>query len=208
MLPNNGGGAGSPSTPPASRWRSPGRGSWVPKPVEEIRGFNARYIALLAETAPEIAPGKGLSKGDAKPADSVSMIFDQAVAFAELPEHLRPRRFAHELGRGRDWRANYVAVTFAGWAVGLAAHRAEIEADLEGTPYEVHGKPPNAKRPNPGLVLSRRTPPVDNRDDFDAQVDALREGILAARELRRWLIAHADMLETWSRRLGASQGPG
>lgn len=174
------------------------RRGWEPVLVEKVGGFNARYVSLLGDIAPNVLPGSGLANADAKPADSVSMIFDHKAIFAQLPAHIRPRRFAHEFGRGRETRANYVAVTFAGWGRHYREHRDRLESDLAGTPYGLKAAAPNVKRPRPGLVVHMQTPPIDNQGDFDDQAENIRSGIMAAEEMRQWVLANVNLLEEWS----------
>jgi hypothetical protein len=88
------------------------RRGYTPVPNDVIGSFNQRYVALLAQLAPEIVPGKTML-GDAPPDESVSMIYDHVKSLNFLNEDIRPRRFAHELGRNHDHRANYVAVLSA-----------------------------------------------------------------------------------------------
>lgn len=167
-------------------------------PDKVVGDFNARYVALLAEVAPEIRPGNSMKK-PANPRESTSMIFDQAATLADLPSEIRPRRFAHELGRGSEKRANYVAVTFAGWGAALPHIKSSLEADSIELGADFEAKPPTKTRPNPGLVMSVATEPVDNQDDFDGQVDALEDGIAVASELRRWLLQNRATLHEWKR---------
>lgn len=135
------------------------------------------------------------------------MIFDQAVSLADLPAEVRPRRFSHELGRGSDRRANYVAVTFAGWGRALPVIRDRLEADTIELGGDFTTKPPTKLRPNPGLVLSVPTEPVDNQRDFDSQIEALEDGMAVASELRRWLIENQAILFDWKRLAELQQKP-
>lgn len=165
-------------------------------PDRVVGDFNARYVALLAEVAPDIRPGNSMLK-PANPRESTSMIFDQAASLANVAEGIRPRRFAHELGRGSERRANYVAVTFSGWGVALDAIIGRLEADAIELGASFSAKTPTKIRPNPGLLMAVETEPVDNQGDFDAQRDALEDGMAVATELRRWLHANQDILENW-----------
>lgn len=167
-------------------------------PDKVVGDFNARYVALLAEVAPEIHPGSSMKK-PANPRESTSMIFDQSRTLSELPETIRPRRFAHELGRGSNRRANYVAVTFPGWGVALPDMQSRLEADMVDLGADLSAKKPTKTRPNPGLVLSVPTEPVDNQADFDEQIEAIEDGIAVASELRRWLLQNQDILFKWKR---------
>lgn len=172
------------------------RRGYTPIPDKVVGDFNAQYVALLAQIAPEIHPGNSMLK-PANPRESTSMIFDQNASLAELPAEIRPRRFAHELGRGSERRANYVAVTFAGWGRVLPAIRERLEADTEALGAAFSAKPPTKVRPNPGLVMSVPCDPVDNQGSFQEQQDALVTGMHLARELRRWLISNQTILADW-----------
>lgn len=161
-----------------------------------VGDFNARYVSLLADLAPEISPGPSMLK-PANPRESTSMIFDQVKSLAGMPEALRPRRFAHELGRGSDRRANYVAVTFGGWGAALPSIKERVEADTRDIGAFFETKRPNKARPNPGLVMALPTEPVDNQGDFDAQRTALQHGIAAALRLRLWLLSNQSVIAGW-----------
>ena len=167
-------------------------------PDHIVGDFNAKYVALLAEVAPEIRPGPSMLK-PANPRESTSMIFDQNATLRDLPEALRPRRFAHELGRGSDRRANYVAVTFAGWGAALSSTKERLVADSIELGATFSAKRPTKVRPNPGLVMALATEPVDNQGDFDAQRDKLKDGITTAALLRRWLLSNKNVLASWQR---------
>lgn len=174
------------------------RRGYVPIPNPVIGDFNALYVELLSRVAPAIKPGKSMLK-EANPDDSTSMIFDHNASLEELPKHLRPRRFAHELGRGLERRANYVAVTFAGWGTRLQELKPVLEADAAELAARFAAKSPTKIRPNPGLVMFIETEPVDNQGDFEAQKDALIAGVQQAEKLRRWLIGNQEKLEQWQR---------
>lgn len=172
------------------------RRGYVPIPDLVVGDFNARYVALLAQLAPEIVPGPSMLKR-ANPRESTSMIFDQVKSLTQMSDALRPRRFAHELGRGSDRRANYVAVTFAGWGAKLPAIEKRLEADSKeiGAFFEAHR--PTKARPTPGLVMALHTEPVDNRNAFDLQRDAVARGIAKAMELRLWLLSNENLISGW-----------
>lgn len=176
------------------------RRGYEPVPLEKLGTFNSRYVALLAKLAPAIYPGPSMLK-PANPAESVSMIFDHAKTFAELPPAIRPKRFAHEFGRGQTHRANYVAAAFGGWGRKFQAHKADLTADLAGTGYRLEADAPSAKRPNPALRLIVATPPVNNHAQFDAQRPAIEAGIKEAIRLRLWLLDNAAVLESWRKQL-------
>lgn len=182
------------------------RRGYTPIPDPVVGDFNARYVLLLAELAPEIGPGPSMRK-PANPRESTSMIYDQAVSLAAIPDEIRPRRFAHELGRGSEQRANYVAVTFAGWGAALPAIGARLEADARGTGAFFEAKRPTKVRPRPGLVMALPCEPVDNQGSFDAQRDALARGIANAKKLRRWLLDNQDKLTAWKKLVSDQLGP-
>lgn len=172
------------------------RRGYVAVPNETVGDFNARYVALLSKVAPEIRPGKSMLK-PANPDESTSMIFDQDASLAGLPHQIRPRRFSHEFGRGSERRANYVAVTFGGWGAALPAIGERLEADAAALGATFSAKPPTKARPNPGLVMSVRTKPVDNQSSFEAQRQSLTAGIERASEMRHWLLSNRAILWGW-----------
>ncbi|NSY16299.1 PD-(D/E)XK nuclease family protein [Neorhizobium sp. AL 9.2.2] len=172
------------------------RRGYSPIPDEAVGDFNAKYVSLLAEVAPAIVPGPSMRK-PANPRESTSMIFDQAISLAKLPAAIRPRRFAHELGRGLERRANYVAVTFAGWGVASPGAIQQLTADASELGAVFSAMSPTKIRPNPGLIMSLPTEPVDNQKDFEAQLTALKAGIIKAEELRVWLISHPELPAEW-----------
>jgi hypothetical protein len=163
---------------------------------EVVGDFNARYVALLLRIAPSILPGRSMLK-PANPDESTSMIFDHGASFSDLPADIRPSRFAHELGRGKEHRANYVAVTFGGWGHAISELTDIIEADLSGFDATVSAKPATKTRPNPGLTVSFSTPAVDNQNDFVSQYDALVQGMVQAQALRNWLLTNMSKLHRW-----------
>ena len=174
------------------------RRGYVAIPNLVVGDFNALYVELLSSVAPEIKPGKSMLK-EANPDESTSMIFDHNISLGVLPKHLRPRRFAHELGRDLERRANYVAVTFAGWGTRLQELKPILESDAAELAARFAAKSPTKIRPNPGLVMFIETEPVDNQGDFEAQKDALIAGVQQAEKLRRWLIGNQEKLEQWQR---------
>ncbi|MBC6402293.1 MAG: PD-(D/E)XK nuclease family protein [Hyphomonadaceae bacterium] len=171
------------------------RRGYTPIPDTKVGDFNAKYVQMLREMAPEIIPGPSMLK-PANPRESTSMIFDKKT-LAAMPEHVRPHRFSHELGRGSEQRANYVAVTFPGWGAALPAIRGRLIADTTAIGAEFSAKTPNKSRPNPGLVLSLPTRPVDNQGSFSEQQHLLADGIEKAVGLRNWLIENIDLLRQW-----------
>lgn len=162
-----------------------------------VGDFNAQYVALLRRIAPKIIPGSSMLK-KANPRESTSMIFDQNKTLAALPKHIRPRRFSHELGRGLERRANYVAVTFAGWGAALPAIKKQLESDTADLEASFFSKPPTKTRPNPGLVMSIPSEPVDNQGNFADQSEKMIAGMKTALILRDWLIANQHILLKWS----------
>ena len=172
------------------------RRGYTPIPNEVVGDFNAQYVDLLAEVAPAIRPGKSMLK-PANPDESTSMIFDHGSSLADVPLDLRPTRFAHELGRGQEHRANYVAVTFGGWGPALPALKPLIERDLAEMGAVVSAKPPTKVRPNPGLTIAIVTPPVDNQKGFGTQRGRLVAGVERASALRDWLRSNISVLRAW-----------
>lgn len=174
------------------------RRGYTPVLDKAVGDFNAKYVALLRELHVPLFPGNSMLK-PANPRESTSMIFDQAKSLAELPTSLRPRRFSHELGRGSESRANYVAATFKGWGVIPVEVQKKFETDVASISGQISAKKPTKSRPNPGLVLSVPTRPVDNQGSFETQRSDLIDGIKAACELRNWLIANQNLLSEWHR---------
>lgn len=172
------------------------RRGYTPVPDKIVGDFNALYVSFLEQVAPDIRPGPSMLK-PANPRESTSMIFDQNATLKTLPRDIRPRRFAHELGRGSERRANYVAVTFGGWGAAFPAIRAQLEADVQAIGAEFDAQKPTKVRPNPGLKMSIATSPVDNQGSFDAQRPAIEAGIVTAEVLRRWLIENQATLRHW-----------
>ena len=172
------------------------RRGYTAVPDKVVGDFNAQYVNLMAELTPEIVPGNSMLK-PANPRESTSMIFDQDKSFANLPKEVRPRRFAHELGRGSERRANYVAVTFAGWGHALPQLQERFKRDTVQIGAEFSAKPPTKTRPNPGLVMSFPTDPVDNQASFDRQRAVIADGIREAMALRKWLCANSAILLGW-----------
>lgn len=164
--------------------------------LPEKAGFNSKYVALLSSLAPLCRPGNQMLRGDGAPAESVSMLFDALSTFREVPDSVRPRRFAHEFGRGQEHRANYVAVTFAKWGRFLREFRDEFEKDLAGTPYELIARV-TSSRPNPGLVLFERTNPVNYDFAFEEQQDDIATSIQKAESLRKWVLQNFSILNRW-----------
>ena len=173
------------------------RRGYTPVPNEVIGNFNERYVALLARMAPSIYPGATMLK-PANPDESVSMIFDQARSLAFLPDDIRPRRFAHEFGKNEDHRANYVAVTFQGWGIAFNEMKEQLYSDTKDYGFEFSAKKPNKNRPNPGLVMSLETCPVNNQADFDSQQPYVEMGIRSALRLQNWLKNNQTILKKWS----------
>jgi hypothetical protein len=176
------------------------RRGYTPIPDRVVGDFNAHYVELLASMAPEIVPGPSMMK-PANPRESTSMIFDQAASLRGLPDTVRPRRFAHELGRGSEHRANYVAVTFAGWGAALPTLESQLVADTAELGAFFSAKKPTKVRPNPGLVMAIPTAAVDNQGDFATQSPSLRAGIVVAQKLRTWLLSNQPILERWRMRV-------
>lgn len=173
-------------------------------PDKVVGDFNAQYVTLLEQVAPAIIPGNSMLK-PANPRESTSMIFDQAKSLSALSDDIRPRRFAHELGRGSETRANYVAVTFQDWGAALPAIRSRLEADAAAIGASFAAKPPNKKRPNPGMVMMLPTDPVDNQGSFDGQRELVIVGMRKAELLRSWLIQNQAVLRAW-KKLVEAQG--
>lgn len=173
------------------------RRGYTPIPDKVVGDFNARYVKLLTDLAPEIIPGPSMRK-PANPRESTSMIFDPAASFPNLPEVIRPRRFAHELGRGSVQRANYVAVTFAGWGAALPHVLPQLNADASSLGATFTAEKPTKNRPNPGLKMLLLTEPIDNQRDFDEQAEPLTAGIRSAQKLLHWLLSHHEILHSWN----------
>jgi hypothetical protein len=169
------------------------RRGYQPIPISKIGSFNERYVTLLSELAPEIFPGRGLKRRDDKPSDSVSMIYDCQRSFAGLLKQIVPSRFAHELGRGREHRANYVNVQFRGFDRGFErlSQRDKDEIESDGLVVEAKLDRRSGKKT---LKLEILTPAVDNQAPFDRVKAEVTEGIQAAVRLRNWCFNHEKLL--------------
>lgn len=176
------------------------RRGYEPVPLPHLGTFNSQYVALLAKLAPSILPGPSMLKA-ANPAESVSMIYDHVKTFEALPPNIRPRRFAHEFGRGQSHRANYVAVAFGGWGRKLETFKEALQADLGESAYRLEADRPSAKRPNPALRIIMATPPVDNHGLFEMQRFAIESGMREAVKLQKWLLQNAALLHRWREQL-------
>ena len=152
------------------------------------RQFTERYVALAREIAPELIPGPSMLRESA--ADSVTMIF----APETLPKwHFLPQmRIVHQL---REGNAN---ISFYTWGDHFPELAATISADLAGT--GIRAVPSVNKRRNgrAGLMLVKETPELDHFVDFDAQIDAVRQGIVTTRALHDWFVRHRDAVRGWA----------
>lgn len=174
------------------------RRGYMPVPNQTIGDFNALYCQVLEQTAPDIIAGPSMRQ-PANPDESVSMIYDAAASLAPLPVEIRPRRFAHELGRGQVHRANYVAVTFANWGPAFPALRDMFEADVAVLGASFASKPSSKRTPQPGLVMSCPTKSADNQSSFVTQAENLKAGMMEAERLRRWLLDNQQVLWKWKK---------
>ena len=174
------------------------RRGYVQVVLPEKAGFNAKYTALVRDIAPECLPGPQMLREDGSPAESVSILFGARGTFAELAVEIRPRRFAHEFGRGQTHRANYVAVTFPRWGKYLKALNNEFTADLQNTSYRLSANV-TSSRPNPGLVLYQATAPISYDLGFDAQFEKIKTGIQQADSLRSWVLSHPEVFSRWEK---------
>lgn len=175
-----------------------GRRGYTPIPNKIIGDFNAQYVQMLSILAPEIVPGASMLKA-ANPDESTSMIYDAKKTFAKLEESIRPKRFAHELGRGQSHRANYVSLVFAGWGHALPGIVDTLEAEAAEINASFSASKPTKKRPNPGLVMRVTTIPVDNQGSFGDQESQIEMGILVAKRVRAWLHKNTEIVEGWKR---------
>ena len=176
-------------------------------PLAPIATFNTRYVALCREIAPKLPPGPNMLRLDGNPAESVSMLFDHANAFSELPREIRPRRLAHEFGRGQVHRSHYAAVTIGAWGSHFEKLKPMIEKDLALVGYQARAALPTSKRPRPGLVIYAETPPIDNLGDFAMQRKAIERGIRETDELRHWVLSNAALLQKWKAAFDAFENP-
>ena len=152
------------------------------------RQFTERYVALAREIAPELVPGPSMLRESA--ADSVTMIFGPASLpnWAFLPQ----MRIVHQLGEGN---AN---ICFYTWGDHFNEMAAMISADLAGTGIRVVPSINKRKAGRAGLMLVREVPKLDHFIDFDAQIDVVRTGILATRDLRQWIASRQEVVQRWS----------
>jgi hypothetical protein len=164
--------------------------------LPEKASFNSKYVLLLGSIAPLCIPGNQMLRSDGAPAESVSMLFDARNTFREVSDLIRPRRFAHEFGRGLEHRANYVSVTLSKLGKFLKEYRSVFESDLAGTPYKLVANV-TSSRPNPGLVLFEATKSISYDVSFEDQQDDIASGILRAESLRCWVIRNQNILNKW-----------
>ena len=163
---------------------------------EKIGSFNQSYVALLKKLAPDIYPGPTMLK-EANPDESVSMIFNSELSLKDLSEDIRPRRFSHEFGKNEGHRANYVAVTFQGLGTYYNEIIEKLKKDTLDYGFAFTAKKPNKNRPNPGLVMSIETCPVDNQSNFESQQPYVEMGIRSAIRLKSWLINNQPIIKEW-----------
>jgi hypothetical protein len=126
------------------------------------------------------------------------MIYDCNKSFAGLPKEIVPSRFAHELGRGRIHRANYVNVQFRGFDRGFnrLSQRGRDEIKEEGLVVETKLDRRSGKKT---LKLEIPTPAVDNQAPFDSVRPEVTRGIEAAIRLRNWCFSNERLLMEISR---------
>jgi hypothetical protein len=169
------------------------RRGYKPIPIPKIGNFNAQYLILLNEMAPDIVPGRGLKRQSDKPSDSVSMIYDTNKSFVGLPKEIIPTRFAHELGRGKAHRANYVNVQFRGFDRGFNRLSAQDRKSIEGDGIVIEIKL-DRRSGKKILKLKIPTPAVDNQARFDKSKSEIRKGIQSANTLRQWCFNRVSLL--------------
>lgn len=174
------------------------RRGYRPIPISKVGTFNDQYVAQLAELTSDIVPGNGLRLGGDKPSDSVSMIFDCKKSFSGLAQQIVPSRFAHELGRGKVHRANYVNVQFRGFDRGFdkLGQWQKDEFGRHGLTVKIKEDRRSGKKI---LKLMVPTPAVDNQAPFADVKAKVREGIEAAIKLRQWCFEQQDLLVQISR---------
>jgi hypothetical protein len=181
------------------------RRGYISVPNVTIGSFNQRYVRLLSKLVPSILPGPTMLM-DANPDESVSMIFDHAGSLSFLPDQVRPRRFAHEFGKNEGHRANYAAVTFARWGLAFDAVKSRLYSDTEDYGFEFSAKKPTKNRPQPGLIMSLETSPVNNQGVFEDQPPYVEMGIRSALRLQSWLKNKQDKLFEWKRLVDKALG--
>lgn len=150
--------------------------------------FSARYVALAAKIAPELIPGPSMLRESA--AESVTMIF----APETLPDwsFLPQMRIVHQL---REGNAN---VNFYGWGDHFPEIAARVAADLAGSGIRPVPTVNKRKGGRSGLMLVVETPAIDQFADFEAQIDAVRQGIERTSALRAWVLAHKSAVQRWA----------
>jgi len=89
-------------------------------------------------------------------------------------------------------------ISFYTWGDHFPELAATISADLAGT--GIRAVPSVNKRRNgrAGLMLVKETPELDHFTDFDAQIDAVRQGIATTRALHDWFVRHRDAVRGWA----------
>lgn len=157
--------------------------------VHPARGaFAERYVAAVAQLAPELIPGPSMLRESA--AESVTMIF----APETLPSwHFLPAmRLVHQL---RDGNAN---LNFYTWGDRFEILASLMAPAIDGTGFRVEQTMNRRKGGRTSLKIVADTPFVDLFGDFTAQEAAIQAGIHAANALRNWLLAHERDVRSWS----------
>ncbi|WP_136686026.1 hypothetical protein [Falsirhodobacter xinxiangensis] len=152
------------------------------------RAFTERYVALLRAEAPELVPGPSMLRESA--AESVTMIFgpETLPRWSFLPK----MRIVHQL---REANAN---INFYGWGDHFNALVGPVSMELATSGIRAIPTVNKRKEGRSGLMLVVDTPPVSHFEDFDSQIDAIRQGISETRRLRAWLMARKDVVARWA----------
>ncbi|MGZ8362949.1 MAG: hypothetical protein ACXW3D_03725 [Caulobacteraceae bacterium] len=158
-------------------------------PLAEIERFNVRYVALLTEMGVDLPPGPSMLEPD-RPGESKTMIFapEALPKWSFLPQ----TRLVHQL---REGNAN---INFYKWGNHFSHLAGAIAPALVGTSYRIATTGNKRVGGNSGLMIVVDTPSIDNLKGFDAQKDAIQEGIRRTAELKAWFSRNKSVIEDWA----------
>lgn len=170
------------------------RRGYVAVPLAAISDFNARYVTVVREKYPSLAPGPAMLK-DGSPGESKTMIFGPQT----LPnwDFLPQMRLVHQL---REANAN---LCFYGWGDHFSELAGAIGLTLKGTGFKLQPTINRRKAGKAGLMVIATTPTIDNVTGFDAQYAQILEGMAAAERLRLWLLDHQSDAREWASQVPA-----
>ncbi len=153
------------------------------------REFTKRYIPLARDLAPGLIPGPSMLRESA--AESVTMIF----APETLPNwsFLPKMRIVHQL---REGNAN---LNFYTWGEQFDAIADQLGRAVQGLGFRAEPTKNRRKGGKASLKVIVDTPRVDHLADFDAQLPAIRTGILKTNELLEWFLSRKTEVSRWAK---------